>query len=380
MFVSFARASAVVLVVLTLSGCGYVHLGRRPPTDATLLQENADLRMEKKLLQQELVIVRKEGETLRKTLAAAPTDGSATSELAAKLETATRELATLRGDYAKLQEERAAQLAAPRAADPAAENALKGQLAAVENKLATALRDYTKLQEDNTQLRQEIAVARQENQTLNARVKDLTIQNERTQAAMAQLNTELLAQKDARAQAEQATEALRSQLHAVVTQARSPDKAPTLADSRESTASSARAIEGAGLRVPNLPATDGPPTATLSTNPERVQAAAAAMKQATPPPATPAPAQTPAKVEPAPAGKAAKSPTITAEVMLPVRVEARIHQVTQDETLDSIARKYYNNPERWRLIYAANNALLRDGRPLKPGMELVIPPDTAGEK
>jgi nucleoid-associated protein YgaU len=48
--------------------------------------------------------------------------------------------------------------------------------------------------------------------------------------------------------------------------------------------------------------------------------------------------------------------------------------VKEGDTLDSIARQYFNDPVRWRSIYDANVSLLSDGRPLRLGMELEIPP------
>ena len=68
------RLSRLLLIPLLglLAGCNYVHFGRLPTaaSDPAVAQENADLRSEKKLLQQELALTRREGETLRAALEA----------------------------------------------------------------------------------------------------------------------------------------------------------------------------------------------------------------------------------------------------------------------------------------------------------------------
>ena len=70
-----ARRTALLAapMLLLLSGCGYVHFGPLPeapsatPTgrgDDQLRQENTDLRLEKKMLQQELALSRAQGDAL----------------------------------------------------------------------------------------------------------------------------------------------------------------------------------------------------------------------------------------------------------------------------------------------------------------------------
>ncbi|MBC7365328.1 MAG: LysM peptidoglycan-binding domain-containing protein, partial [Undibacterium sp.] len=51
----------------------------------------------------------------------------------------------------------------------------------------------------------------------------------------------------------------------------------------------------------------------------------------------------------------------------------RTHIVAPGETLEKLAKKFYGNPEKWRVLYAANNAQLSLGRPLKVGMILEVP-------
>jgi len=348
------RPLVAALAALTLSGCGYVHFGSLPPSDPRVVQENTDLRLERSILQQELAIVRKEGDRLRIALDARAAGGRE-GELTAQLETTTRELAALRVRYATLRDEQNRSSGGPVDAESAATAAaLQSRLTATEDHLAAALRDYTQLRDENVRLRQDIERARGVNTTLAAQVRDLGAQNKETQTALTQLNAELLAQKESRARAEQDAEALRAQLHTVVTQSQSPGPAPTLNGSRETTASSASAIETAGMLTPRVPVGNPPPTATLATNPVRTRAAA-----------TPGPA---GKTSAESVAVDAKSFTVAAP---------RIHQIAAGDTLEKIAAKYYGDPERWPLIYEANRALLHDSRTLTPGMELAIPDGSA---
>jgi colicin import membrane protein len=330
------RSILVLAPLLALSGCGYIHFGRLPETatamgDSSLSVAYSNLTTEHKMLQQELVLAHKEGAALRAALENRSVDGAASSDLANRLNETTRELATLRASYAKLQAARADQPAAA-TADPT----LQAKMSGLEEQLASSLRGYTQLQEENARLRAEVAVTRADNTTLTAQVKTVTAQNEQAQAALAQLNTELLAQKDARARAEQQTAAAHAQLAAVLAQ--SSTAAPTLTSARESSADSA-----ATLRIAKAPPSDAPATAELRTNPDRLRAASETNR-----------ADVPA----------------TADAPAP-----RIHVVKTGDTLESIAKKYYGNTDRWRLLYSTNNALLSGGRPLKPGMELEIPPN-----
>jgi len=219
---------------------------------------------------------------------------------------------------------------------------LKSQLASTEEKLATTLRDYTQLQEENGRLRADVTRTRAENSTLATQLKATAAQNEQAQAALASLNTELLAQKEARARADQQAEAARTQLAIVVARTAdlavasrtTPSPQPTLADARETSATGVTAL-AAPVRLANAPASTAPPTAELRTSPARLKALAQ-------PPAPPT---------------------------------SRAHVVRPNETLEFIAKKYYGDPSKWTRIYAANNSQLSGGRPIKPGMELVIPED-----
>lgn len=51
----------------------------------------------------------------------------------------------------------------------------------------------------------------------------------------------------------------------------------------------------------------------------------------------------------------------------------RMHRVVAGDDLRGIAARYYGDPRHWMLVFEANRARLV-GRPLEPGLELVIPP------
>ncbi len=333
---------------MLLSGCGYVHFGKLPkaaPTpNATLAAENANLRMEKKMLQQELALARKEGIALRDALEKRPaTVGGVQignqSTIALRLKETTDELTNLRAQYAQLERERTRTLTANSGlASIAAKEQigdLKAALSASEEKLAAALRTYTKLQKEIVALRTQVDQARTENIRLTQQVTGLTAQNEQTATALAQLNTELLAQREARQRAEADARTAHTQLQMVIARAGRADQSVTLADTRSTAAGSSSELTQATLRIDAADPAAVPADAVLRTSPERLRAAAEQL--ATEPGAV------------------------------------RTYEVVEGDTLESIARKFYGKPERWRQIYAANNTLLRDGRPLKPGMKLEIP-------
>lgn len=235
------RRIGLVLAALSLfalSGCGYVHFGRLPKAqpaaplgDEQLLTENANLRTEKKMLQQELALTRAQGDALRMAIENRTADGDTSKRLTEKLNQTTRELATLRADYAKLQTERTA---AP--ASPAEIADLKSKLGTTEDKLASSLKNYTQLQAEISNLRTDLDKTRTENTALSEQVKVVTAKNEEAQAALAQLNTDLLTQKNSRAAAEQDAATLRTQLDTANT------KLTALAQQRTAPAAEARAL------------------------------------------------------------------------------------------------------------------------------------------
>lgn len=346
--ISLPSAPVLALILpLFWSGCGYVHFGRLPANtgDSEVQRENSDLRLEKKLLQQELALVRKESGALRSALEAKDS-GTPDTALVAKLAASTRELAALRASYAELQSQR--QSAANSGSGASA--VLQARFGATEEKLAQTLRDFTRLQQENDELKKAITRGREENARLGAQVEKLRGENSDIRAALAQLNTELLAQKEARAQAEQNAAAWRAQLRSVMQSANPPTKLSSLGDLREHSASGAREMDTAGLSMAGVLADGTLPTAILQTKPQ----GEAASRQGS------SSAQTQA---------AAPAAAATGE-----KATQRRHKVTAGETLEILSQRYYGRPDRWRLIYIANHKLLRDDQPLRPGMELVIPP------
>jgi uncharacterized coiled-coil DUF342 family protein len=214
-----------------------VHLGRRPSPvttvvgDDKLMKDNSDLRLEKKMLQQELALTRSQGDALRMAIENRAADGETSKRLVAQLNQTTRELAILRASYAQLQTERIQAVTTAASAEE-----LKAKLGAAEEQLATTLRSYTELKGEITQLRGEIDRTRSENGALSQQVKVITAQNEQAQAALTLLNSDLLAQKGARLQAEQDAETLRTELKAIA------PNSSALAQQRTGAAADARSL------------------------------------------------------------------------------------------------------------------------------------------
>ena len=235
---SRSRVSTIALpLLLGLSGCGYVHVGRVPQPvttvigDPQLMKENSDLRVEKKMLQQELALSRAQGEALRMAIENRTADGDTTRRLVEKLNETSKELAALRTSYAQLQSDRAQ--SASGASDAVA---LRARLGETEEKLAASLRNYTELQEEIGRLKSDVAQTRAENLALSEQVKTITAQNEQAQVALAQLNQDLLVQKDARVRAEQDAVTLRTELKSVA------PNSSALAQQRTGAAADARSL------------------------------------------------------------------------------------------------------------------------------------------
>ncbi len=232
-----SRLALALPLLLILSGCGFVHVGKLPtpaPTfvgDDKLMKENSDLRLEKKMLQQELALTRAQGDALRFALENRTAEGDTTKRLVERLNETSKELSALRANYATLQSEKT-QIGAS-AAEVAA---LRSRLGAAEEQLAGSLRTYTELQGEVTRLKSEVDRTRAENVALSEQVKVVTQRNEQAQAALEQLNTDLLAQKDARLRAEQDAETLRTELKTVA------PNATALAQQRTGAAAEARSL------------------------------------------------------------------------------------------------------------------------------------------
>lgn len=302
----FFSAVGALAALLVLSGCGYVHFGRLPESAAAMgdgksAEAFTNLSLEHKILKQELALARREGDALRNALER----GAGSPELAARLNETAAELARVRADYARLKSERAG---------AATSLVASAQITELEEKLGTAQRTAVDLQSENQRLRADLERARSENLDLNEKLRASVTDNERAQFALAQLNTELVALKQARARAEQSAESVRAQLDAVIARA-----------GAGGTASAAT-----GLQLARAPAADASPTAELRINAERLRAA-------------------------------------------PAAAPARTHTVQAGDTLESIAVRYFGTPDRWRTVYDANLALLGNAQPLAPGMVLTIP-------
>lgn len=172
-------------VLAGLTGCGYVHFGRldRPTATAQpeLVAENTDLRAEKKLLEQELVLARKESDALRAALDSRKNGDE--SELAAKLRDTTRELAGLRADYARLQSERsqARNFTGTVGADEQIAD-LRSRLGTAETRLAQAENTRAAAEQANARLRTELDDLRRENTSLAGQLQSLLVQNEQAAA------------------------------------------------------------------------------------------------------------------------------------------------------------------------------------------------------
>jgi hypothetical protein len=194
-----ARANLALIASLNFAGCGYVHFGRAPsarPSDAALAAAYADLMTQHKILKQELALARKEGDTLRIALehTGGAVSAAGSANLVARLNETSKELAALRVSYSKLKEE-----------------ALKA-----DTRSTAAAKNDAQLQDENTRLRADLDRVRGENRTLAEQLKLAAARSERAEAEVAQLNMDLVAQKEARTRAEQATLALRTQLDAVI--------------------------------------------------------------------------------------------------------------------------------------------------------------------
>ena len=60
-------------------------------------------------------------------------------------------------------------------------------------------------------------------------------------------------------------------------------------------------------------------------------------------------------------------------VQKPIPPGSRTHTVQPNETLSTIAQKYYKNKTRWKDIQDANFNALEGTAKIKPGMTLIIP-------
>jgi nucleoid-associated protein YgaU len=429
------------LALLFAPGCAYVHFGRIPALSASaiggeekLQEENSGLKLEKKILQQELALSRAQSDALRSAIENRTADGDTSRLLTEKLSETTRQLAALRADYAQLQAERTR---GP-AATPEEIAALQTRLATTEEQLAASLRNFTNLQADITRLHADVDAKTAENLTLVEQVKTLTTQNEQAQAALAQLNTELLAQKDSRVKAEQDAVTLRTQL------ASADARISELSRQRTSTAAEAKTLSVTPSNSAAAPGETGELGAQLDALRKKVWALEAErtdlqqrLTEADPgakKPGASGSADPAASASPDPNLKGLKeendalvaanadlaktqnslqtdlaqtqarvSALTTENAQLKSRLAsavssgavgpgngsvtasfttstgggsattARYHTVAAGDTLSRISTQYYGTPARWADIYAANRDVLGDDNNLVIGRTLRIP-------
>lgn len=69
-------------------------------------------------------------------------------------------------------------------------------------------------------------------------------------------------------------------------------------------------------------------------------------------------------------------PVVEPAVDLSARDQSAIrrYEVERGDTLSRVAARFYQNPHKWKLIYDANQEVLRGSQQLKPGQVLIIPP------
>ncbi len=153
--------------------------------------------------------------------------GAESANLVAQLNEASRELATLRAANARLRAER--DRPAPVSSSRATEPALKAD--PMEEKIAASLKSYSALKQELAGFLAEIERGRAENAAASAKLKDAVSRSDESRTAIAKLESELRAERRARADAEQAAAKVQEQLRTI-----------------------ARALSAAGLSVDKLAA------------------------------------------------------------------------------------------------------------------------------
>lgn len=330
--VRFTRALLAGVVSVLFTGCGYVHFGRTPKLgsiagDAKLAAAYSDLSTDHKILRQELALARKETDTLRAALERATASSARITD--DKLTATLQELNELRAGFARLQAERGTGNNITVAA------ASVERIASLEESLSAASQASSVLQTEVTHLRQELERTRAENVVLDGRLREVMKRHDEARMTLAQRDTELSAQTQARVQAENAAEATRAELRAAL----SP-RTPSATTSFGSIPGVSPVATPAGSL---LQMAKSPPAGAVTQDVRQPfdDASFATL------PATPA-------------AQAASS-------------TSRTHVVKSGDTLEKLSSDYYGVPDRWHLIYEANVVELSSGRPLRPGMELVIP-------
>lgn len=113
---------------------------------------------------------------------------------------------------------------------------------------------------------------------------------------------------------------------------------------------------GPGETAPYEPLPMPDPVAQAEASPPTQPATA----ESFPPPATPKETQ------------AVVQPTPSAAVATPPAVQGR-YTVQKGDTLIKIARRFYNNPVRWKDIWQANRDRIPNPDRIMPGLEIVLP-------
>ncbi len=278
--------------------------------------------------------------------------------MAKQLEATTRELATLRVSYAKLQAERTTSAAA-------AENTTK--LAELQQQLTATRQEFSQLQEENARIRRDLDASRNENASLAEQLKSAVGETRQSQATVAQLNDDLRAQRTARTEAEQAAAALRTQLDAVVARANRASPAATVepAATAEPSPNSLAALQL--TKAPPSGAAELHINLTHYRNPANAQPQSVALI-ATVPTATTSTSHGAETLSPPPTESPA-APTAAPAAAPPMQA----YTVQAGDTLEKIAARVYGAADQWGKIYAANTELLSANQGLKPGMQLQIP-------
>lgn len=374
------RLNLVAIPMLVLSsGCGYVHIGKMPVATSTevvvdnkILEENSDLKLQKKLLEQELNITRAQGSALRSAIENRTADGDTSKKLVEKLNETSKQLAELKQAYAALKDKGSNELVAD-----------------LREKLANSHRDYTVLQNEVMRLQKEVQAERAQNIVLSEKVKVITSQNEEAQMAIAQLNVSLMEQKKSKEATEQMNEMLRKEI---------TNKGSLLADSRIGSANQANSMsvdpaeanalkEEVSLLKGKVQQLTLERDLILDKNGESIKDAPAIEESQLSKPLreqlqilqsrmtelTEENIQLKVRLsKPKPIVNVETDQAAYAIVKLD-KAELPSHVIAPGETLATISSKYYGSPDKWIAILNANKDILGDNNDLIIGRKLRIP-------
>ncbi len=120
-----------------------------------------------------------------------------------------------------------------------------------------------------------------------------------------------------------------------------------------------------------LPAEESPKM-TIETPPPAPAPAPVPAPETSPPTAT-TPPPTPAPEVAAPAEPSQSLPKESHPGKKAARSKSRVYTTKSGDSLQSIAKKYYNDPKKWRTIYEANRRQIKDPNKIPVGKKLIIP-------